>query len=467
MKTGTRALLLTLLIIWEASNSLASGIDKLMKYAVPDGAMGNINKGAIIKDQQGGYMTGGSMLIRGAKPKTLQPLLIQTPKFAYDACTGSADFRFGGLSYIAQKEFTQFFKNTATAAAGSYGMKLLIKSSCPQCENIMSDLEAIARDINGMIMEQCSMAQMISGGMYNTLNSGNQQKCLVQGNIDKSSKDMYEASDKCKTNPDRHGTKGEEDELKSLLGNEFNLVWKALGKGSSGDESFKEMIMSVSGTIIGRKVEGSYHFANKPSLILNNDLLEQYIGVNRKSGKVKLYQCDTKEKCLSPVEAEVALTDKDTIYGNVTRILEKLVPKVIENRGELTDEEQAVIAFSSIPLLQLIEMEVVHKAKSEDMIVRMTEFIEVVCYDIVTNFLLQMVSQAHTAVAALEYAQLDNSVIKNFTANANQVRRFLTDAKFTAFKRLQVITQVKERLTQQQREFKAGFGRFLEYNSKN
>jgi hypothetical protein len=45
------------------------------------------------------------------------------------------------------------------------------------------------------------------------------------------------------------------------------------------------------------------------------------------------------------------------------------------------------------------------------------------------------------------------------------VRRFLTDSKFAAFKRLQVITQVKERLTQQQREFKAGFGKFLEHNT--
>jgi hypothetical protein len=36
---------------------------------------------------------------------------VQTPKFAFDACTGSADFRFGGLSYISKKEFSEFFKN--------------------------------------------------------------------------------------------------------------------------------------------------------------------------------------------------------------------------------------------------------------------------------------------------------------------------------------------------------------------
>jgi conjugative transfer pilus assembly protein TraH len=463
--TAKTTLTIIVVIMLNVSNILASGIDKLMKYATPDGAMSNVNKAAIINDQQGGYMTGGSILLRGPKPKTLQPLILQTPKFAYDACTGSADFRFGGLSYISAKEFTQFFKNTATAA-GSYAVKMFIKSACPQCEDIMSYLETVARDINGMMIDQCSMGQAIGGGIYNSLTSGNQQKCMMQGNIDKSSRDMYEATDKCKTNPERHGAKGEEDELKSLLGNEFNLVWKAMGKGKGGDLDFKELIMSVSGTIIGRKIDGSFHFSNKPSLVLSNDLLEQYIGINKKTGKVKIYQCDNKDKCLEPSEVEIVLEAKDTIYGNMTRILTGLVPKILANKDVLTDEEQAVIAFSTIPIIQLIEMEIVHKAKTEDMIVRMDEFIQVVCYDVVTNFLTQMVTQATASVQALEYAQLDNSIINNFTEQANQVRQFITDAKFAAFKRLQVITQVKERLTQQQRAFKAGFGRFIEYNTQ-
>lgn len=442
-----------------------AGIEQLMKYASPDGAMSNVNRAAIIKDQQGGYMTGGSMLFRGPKPKTLQPLIVQTPKFAFDACTGSADFRFGGLSYITNKEFSKFFKNMSTAA-GAYAVKMLIKSHCPQCEDIMSYLETVARDINGLMMDQCSAAQAIAGGAFGALNSSNQQTCLMQNTIGKSSQDMHQAMEKCKANPDQYGERGKEDELKSLLGNEFNLVWKAIGKGHGGDVAFKELIMSVSGTIIARKIDGSFHFTNKPSLIINNELLEQYIGVNRKTGKVKLYQCDNSEKCLDPKETEIVLTAKDTIFGNINRILQGLIPKIIENKDTLTDEEQAIIAFSTLPLLQIIEMEIAHKAKSEDMMVRMHEFVEVVCYDVVTNFLSQMINTASSAVAALEYAQLDDTVISKFTSQVSEVRQFLTEAKFAAFKRLQFITQVKERLTNQQRAFKAGYGRFLEQNQQ-
>ena len=465
----------TLIIVAFGSHtSFASGIDKLMKYAAPTGSMSNVNKAAIINDQQGGYMTGGSVILRAPRPKTLQPLTIQTPKFAYDACTGSADFRFGGLSYISSREFTQFFKNMGTAA-GAYAVKMLIKSACPQCEDIMSYMETVARDINGMMMDQCAGAQALAKGAFSMLNAGDQQKCLMKGNIGKSNKDMYEASDKCKSNPDRHGEAGDEDELKSLLGNEFNLVWKALGKGSGGDLDFKELIMSISGTIIGRKIDGSFHFNNKPSLVLNNDLLEQYIGVHKKSGKVNLYQCDENQKCLNPTEVETILGENDTIFGNISRILESMIPKIWAGKGTFTDEEEAVIAFSSIPIVQLIEMEIIHKGKSEkgqdvinsnDMIVRMQEFLEVVSYDVVTNFLMQMTNQAAAAVAALEYAQLDDTVIKNFTAQVTDVRRFITDSKFSAFKRLQVMMQYKERLVLQQRSFKAGFGRFLEYNTQ-
>lgn len=69
-----------------------------------------------------------------------------------------------------------------------------------------------------------------------------------------------------------------------------------------------------------------------------------------------------------------------------------------------------------------------------------------------------------SAVGALEYAQLDDRVIKNFTAQITEVRRFITDSKFAAFKRLQVITQVKERLVQQQRSFASGYNRFVEHS---
>lgn len=44
-------------------------------------------------------------------------------------------------------------------ASGAYTVKMLIKSACPQCEDIMSYMETVASDINGMIMDQCAAGQ--------------------------------------------------------------------------------------------------------------------------------------------------------------------------------------------------------------------------------------------------------------------------------------------------------------------
>jgi len=457
-------LIILLISILLPQTVLASGIERLMKYASPSGSMSNVNKGAIIKDQQGGYMTGGSILLKGPRPITLQPLVIQTPRFDYDACTGSADFRFGGLSYISGREFTQFFKNMSTAA-GAYGVKMLLKSACPQCENIMSDLEAIARDINGMMMNQCQAAQTIADGTFGRLVNAGQQKCMMQSNVTRDSRDMYESTDKCKTDPDRFGNAGEDDELESLLGDDFNLVWKAITKGTaSTDNNFKELIMSVSGTIIGRKVDGRFIFTPKPSLVVSDEMLEQYMGFSTGSGKLKLYQCDNHEKCLDPQEIETTLNLEDTLYGNVTRILTGLVDKVLEgDASKLTDEEEAVIAFTTVPLVNLIEMELASKARAEDMLVRIGEFVEVVCYDVVTTFLSSMVNKAQTAVETLEYSQIvDLEPIKEFSKKAEKVKVFLKDAKFAAYKRLQIITQVKERLEQQEKAFEMSFSRLMQ-----
>jgi hypothetical protein len=152
-----------------SSNTYAA-IDKLLEYVSPDGSMSNVNAPAIIKDQAGGYMTGGSIILRGPRPHDLAPINIQTPKLKYDACTGSGDFRFGAMSYISHAEFSNFLKNVARAS-GAYLVKMSIKTACPQCEDIMTYLETVARDINGMSMNQCAMAQALTSGVIGKLAS--------------------------------------------------------------------------------------------------------------------------------------------------------------------------------------------------------------------------------------------------------------------------------------------------------
>ena len=72
-----------------------------------------------------------------------------------------------------------------------------------------------------------------------------------------------------------------------MLGDNYNLVWKALeGKApaSSSNNSLKEVLMSISGTIIGRKDSAGVDQSVIKSLI-NKEMIEEFIGA--KSTQVK------------------------------------------------------------------------------------------------------------------------------------------------------------------------------------
>lgn len=441
------------------SSPAFAGIDSLMKFASPDGTMSNINAPAIVKDQAGGYMTGGSILMRGPKPIELQPLSVQTPRLNYDACTGSGDFRFGSMSYISGAEFTRFIK-AIPRASSAYFVKMLMKTASSVIENVISDLEAITRDINNMTLNQCSMAQSIAEGAFSKLTSGEKQLCMMESNAAGRNSDLFDATRACQ---DGAGNKkgNSSEEFESLLGDEFNLVWKALSKGTGADTNLKELMMSISGTIIGKKEDKKYKFTSKPTLIYDKDLLERYIGTSNGSSKIKLYACDTKDKCLGPTEIETILGPSDTLYGNVSKIIQGLVVKVQEDSPKLTQEEEALISFSTIPILHLIEIELSAKANTKDLLVRMGEFIEVVCYDVMTNFMQIMLHRVVVNVQSLEQVQVDTVVIPRFIGDIENIRRYLRDAKFGAFQKLQVIMQVKERLEMQTREFEHRFGRMM------
>jgi conjugative transfer pilus assembly protein TraH len=435
-----------------------AGLEKLMKYAETKGTLSNVNAPAIIKDQNSGFMTGGSAIFRGPRPMELQPLVVQTPSLKFDACTFSGDVRFGSMSFIKGKEFTEFFKRTARSGA-AYLTILLMKSRCPQCSSVMEYLDTIQREINGLMMDQCTAGEQLANGVFNKLVSSNKTKCMMNSNKKSSNSDLYQTTKECNDDPDKYGN---DDDFDSLLGDQFNLVWKALSKGNANtDSNFKELIMSISGTIIGKKTaEGRFEFERKPSLIQNHDMLEKYMGVESPGAgsKVKMYSCNTADKCLAPTIAEIEFSSKETLYGNIYRVVKSLVEKAVkDDPSEYNDDQQAVIGFSYPPILEIIDLELAQKGSPENLMVTMSEYIDLVTYDVMTHFFDMLLSRASDAVQNLEYSQLDDAIISGFKEDIERIRRYLRDARYSAFQRANQQLQLRQRLEHQAKEFEARF----------
>jgi len=446
-------------------NANAGGLDGFLKFAQKGVSMTSVNAGGVIEDQRSGFLTGGSIISRGPRPMELQPVGIQLPSASLDGCTGSYDVRWGGFSYIKSRQFTEFFKGVAKSA-GAYVAIMAVKTACPQCEDIMADLESVARDINGMTFGQCEQGKAIAEGLMSKFNAASNQKCMAKSSLVKGGSDLFETTQKCQDNPDRYGEAGDEAELKSMLPDNYNLVWKALSHGDgAAPTGMKELMMSISGSIIGQKQDGIATIKALPSLIEKTDLIEQYIGKpGVGSSTVRIYACDEKSKCLKPVAHDQVLESRsDTLYGKVEATLGSIIDKIHENKGVLSDEEQALIEYSQIPIISLFEIELA--LRNKESVVNLAgdaEFIEVVCYDMVTSFMRKMLLEAKNAVDELQTAQLDNTPIERFNKNLEAVQLLLRDKKYEAMKKLQMIIAVKERLTQQQKVFQLGFSRFVD-----
>ena len=221
--------------------------------------------------------------------------------------------------------------------------------------------------------------------------------------------------------------------------------------------------MSISGSILVTKKDGISTISTLSSLLEKEDLHEQYIGrPGAGSSKIKLYVCDENTKCLKPTIEEKTIDNRsESLYGKVELTLTSILDKIDDNKGELSDEEQALIEYSQIPIITLFEIELAQKNKdSVALLAGNAEFVEVVCYDMVTNFMQKMLSEAKTAVDDLKTAQLDNTAIDRFNNNIKNVQEILRDKKYHAMDKLQTIIAVKERLLKQQDVFEMGFSRF-------
>lgn len=454
-----------ILLTFIAGEVLANPLDNLVKFAKDGGAMVNVNKAAVSDDQRAGYLMGGSIISRGPAPQDLQPMTVQVPRFELDPCSKSFDMRFGGLSYVKGKEILRYFKNTLSAS-GLYAYKLLMKNQSSVIENIMSELEAMARDINSHSYNQCQTAQNIAKSGLSMLNISTQQGCLQKSNVTNSNSDLFQSQQKCQADPYKYDDASDDEKLKSQLGSEFNLVWKALSMGNgSNDDSLKNLMMSISGTVIQRKGnDGSLQLLSMPSLVEGQDLIEHYMGQSTSpESKVKLYVCDETKKCLYPTVKDETLKSNENLIGNVERILKGLQEKVYNNEEkELNDEEQALVSYSTIPIISQIELDFATRQDSGTFIVGTPEFVDVVSYDLIVSFLQKMLNNASNAVEQMESVSVDAAAFERFSKNVQIVRSYLNNKKAEAHRKLAMIMQLKERLQQQEEVFETEFSRHLD-----
>lgn len=466
-----QATLILLLSLPALPHNALAGLDTLVKNVFPSGTMSNITKGAITKEQEGGHLTGGSVVIKTPANPGLQLLHVRAPscKMGGLPCGAQLEILGGGISAVSSAELMNHLKGLVENAV-TYGGMMAIKTLCPQCQDLMEWLDAKADWINGMAKADCEDMTKLVDGMASKMAASSRATRQADMVLNGEGKDAADVTTRSKKDDGRDATKN--PELESQLGDNFNLVWKALAKKTTtdaGGRELKELLMSISGTIIGTKDnDGKPSVVHKKSLI-NKDLIKDFMGVGGTgSNKVKLYTCDETEKCLKPTISEAAIDKDSVLFTKISKLIEQIVEKVYVNQGDLTGEEETLVSLSSMPLITKIEIDLGVYSNKANVALNQSEFIEALCFDVVTSYLALLLQEVQEAVGELAFAQIaDGEAFKAFEAEARTTMRLLAEHKNAAFKRYDTIAQSKARLHQDRRFFNQKFEDFFNNHSQD
>ena len=438
-------LLRTLLYLLTLSSPLfASMQDNLDKAFQVLGMAHNVTEGGSYQDQTGGFYTGGRVFAR-SRVNNADLFSLQLPH--YRAGCGGIDLFLGGFSYINAQQFIQLLRNIGNNASG-YAFNLALATVTPQIKSVLDDLVAKVQKMTNQNINSCEAAATLVGGMWPQSDASSQLLCNAM------SKDLGIASDwaqgrqKCGAEEQRTAVlnrKGEKPGFKDILGDEFNIAWKAIQKNGflRADEGLAEFFMTLSGTIISRRVGNELEVKVLPSKSTDPQLISALIMGNV---PVQIYKCDnaSEDKCLAPTLQSVVFPKAKALYSKVDQLLISLSKKV-QKHEEISELEEGFVNATMIPVLKIIAVEAAFK---EGAPINVGEFSEAIAHDILLQYLDEVMSLVWDSVTQLKKVQIDDGMIEELRSGIARSRKLLYAKRTALFEQMTITLDLIERTQQ-------------------
>lgn len=313
----------------------------------------NVTRPQAVRDQTGGYYTGGSLVTRGAVRET--PMAHMTLPSVKAGC-GGIDLFTGGFGFVNAAQLKEALKNIANNSV-TYAFMLGIDAVTPMISNEMHALQHWANDINRMNINSCETAATIVGGVWPKTDLARRHVCQTLGTATNRFSDYTSARMGC-ANPETFertmNALQHDPRYQELVMKNENLAWQALHKTAlfHGNTAVAEWLQSVSGTVILKTTKQGEERVTLPSIIHDNQTITALLF----GGKVSIYHCDEQKACLSPTVQKTTITPEESVVVNVKKILTRLYEHVVEDKP-LTEEQKVFLESTSLPLLKLLTVE--------------------------------------------------------------------------------------------------------------
>lgn len=372
------------------------------------GFASNTSQPQVWQGQAAGYATGGSLYAR-TQVKTVQLVSMSLPDI--NAGCGGIDAYLGSFSYINSDQLQRFAKQIMSNAAG-YFFDLALQTTVPEIKTAKDFLQKMASDINSMNLSSCQAAQGIVGGLFPRTQvsqtkvcqdiagesnmfadwAASRQGCTVGGSLDK-------VRDKA----------GKEDEER--ITKNINIIWHSLGKNGmfSGNKELREFIMTLTGTLI---FDEKGNITPLPARTTDRDIIKAVM----EGGTARIYHCNDSEKCLKvAADATVTISEKNALKNQIKDILSSIQNKAATDTA-LTDKEKGFISGTTIPVFKYL-VDPMMLGVSDSLVYQLTDYIG---YDILLQYIQEMVQQARAMMATGNY---DQAVIDSINNNLNEATR--------------------------------------------
>ena len=316
------------------------------------GSMTNASKPTANIGQRRGVLSGGSVVIRNRIMNT-NPIAMVPPSFG--AGCGGIDLYGGSFSFVNQNQFMTLMRSIASNAGG-YAFQLAINAMCPDCGNVMTDLQKKIQQMNQLFSNSCQLAQGIVNDGVSAIDAQNKSR-MSNASFSRGVSDVFGSwtGSGAQGDPVRQLKSNAPDFMKTDI--EGNLVWRALHQANAvkwfdfGSTDFLESVMSVTGSMIIKAPVPAADGKGENTPVVHLPPILRMRDVINGSGTdstqtVRVYRCDQSsvDGCLNPTIESINLRGlrkqvEDLLLGSTSD--EGLINKFATNNGQLTDAEKA------------------------------------------------------------------------------------------------------------------------------
>ena len=388
--------IITAVTIPTISNTQAGVLGETEKLWSKLGGKSVSTGASVYQGQKAGHVSLGSLYL-GNQKKNRNLINVNFPEIDFNhPCFKSSVVNFGGLSIISGEELKNKMQSIIQQA-GMMFVYLGISAISPTLSETLQEVFSKLQELGGFLSDECRVSEQMATWMKDkaTEMSGLAKKKVVDHAISKDG-EKSNLAEAYKQFPKGSGKALEEiakkNPEKAIV--DVNLAWESLKK-IGGDNDIKQLMMTISGTIIIRANEkdkdGEPIVQYIASKIIDPKLLD---GMLKGDRKIQRLTCDAYEKCLKPKDKEIAIKENEGFESKIQNHINQY-KQALQDDAELNKESQGILAKSGLPIFMMYDVLMRHtQGKTE---VEEGILVQTAAWNILYNYLTEMIQESENA----------------------------------------------------------------------